>query len=64
MGRLNSHGTTKGSNSRYDEEDKIKSSENENVKYQDEKSLRPRVNKIESRLDKDQKASGNFYYKH
>jgi translation initiation factor RLI1 len=22
------------------------------------------VNKIESRLDKDQKASGNFYYKH
>ena len=30
----------------------------------DEKSLRPRVNKIESRLDKDQKASGNFYYKH
>jgi ATP-binding cassette subfamily E protein 1 len=26
--------------------------------------LRPRVNKIESRLDKDQKASGNFYYKH
>jgi len=30
----------------------------------DEKSLRPRVNKIESRLDKDQKESGNFYYKH
>ena len=30
----------------------------------DEKSLRPRVNKIESRLDKDQKSSGNFYYKH
>jgi ATP-binding cassette subfamily E protein 1 len=30
----------------------------------DEKSLRPRVNKIESRLDKDQKLSGNFYYKH
>ena len=30
----------------------------------DEKSLRPRVNKIESRVDKDQKASGNFYYKH
>jgi len=30
----------------------------------DEKSLRPRVNKIESRLDKDQKQSGNFYYKH
>ncbi|MBT3925316.1 MAG: ribosome biogenesis/translation initiation ATPase RLI, partial [Nitrosopumilus sp.] len=26
----------------------------------DEKSLRPRVNKIESRLDKDQKLSGNF----
>jgi len=30
----------------------------------DEKSLRPRVNKLESRLDKDQKTSGNFYYKH
>ena len=30
----------------------------------DEKSLRPRVNKIESRLDKEQKQSGNFYYKH
>ncbi len=30
----------------------------------DEKSLRPRVNKLESRLDKDQKATGNFYYKH
>ena len=30
----------------------------------DEKSLRPRVNKIERRLDKDQKLSGNFYYKH
>ncbi len=30
----------------------------------DEKSLRPRVNKFESRLDKDQKTSGNFYYKH
>ena len=30
----------------------------------DEKSLRPRVNKMESRLDKDQKTSGNFYYKH
>ncbi|MDC1023727.1 ribosome biogenesis/translation initiation ATPase RLI [Nitrosopumilus sp.] len=30
----------------------------------DEKSMRPRVNKIESRLDKDQKSSGNFYYKH
>lgn len=29
----------------------------------DEKSLRPRVNKPESRLDKDQKSSGNFYYK-
>ena len=28
------------------------------------KVLRPRVNKAESRLDKDQKAeSGNFYYK-
>lgn len=30
----------------------------------DEKSLRPRVNKLESRLDKDQKTNGNFYYKH
>ena len=30
----------------------------------DERSLRPRVNKLESRLDKDQKSSGNFYYKH
>ena len=30
----------------------------------DEKSLRPRVNKLESRLDKSQKTSGNFYYKH
>ena len=29
----------------------------------DERSLRPRVNKVESRLDKDQKKSGNFYYK-
>lgn len=29
----------------------------------DEKSLRPRVNKLESRLDKAQKSSGNFYYK-
>ena len=29
----------------------------------DEKSLRPRVNKSESRLDKEQKSSGNFYYK-
>jgi len=29
----------------------------------DERSLRPRVNKLESRLDKDQKASGNYYYK-
>lgn len=28
----------------------------------DEKSLRPRVNKLESRLDKEQKVSGNFYY--
>jgi len=28
----------------------------------DEKSMRPRVNKIGSRLDKDQKSSGNFYY--
>ena len=30
----------------------------------DERSLRPRVNKLESRLDKDQKIAGNFYYKH
>ena len=30
----------------------------------DEKSLRPRVNKLESRLDKNQKTSGNYYYKH
>ena len=30
----------------------------------DEKSLRPRVNKMESRLDKEQKTSGNFYHKH
>lgn len=30
----------------------------------DEKSLRPRVNKLESRLDKEQKTVGNFYYKH
>ncbi|MDH3361105.1 MAG: ribosome biogenesis/translation initiation ATPase RLI [Nitrosopumilus sp.] len=30
----------------------------------DERSLRPRVNKLKSRLDKDQKTSGNFYYKH
>lgn len=30
----------------------------------DERSLRPRVNKLESRLDKEQKTSGNFYYKH
>ena len=30
----------------------------------DERSLRPRVNKLESRLDKNQKATGNFYYKH
>jgi len=29
----------------------------------DEKSMRPRVNKLESRLDKEQKSSGNFYYK-
>ena len=29
----------------------------------DEKSSRPRVNKIDSRLDKDQKSSGDFYYK-
>ena len=29
----------------------------------DEKSLRPRVNKLESRLDKEQKSSGSFYYK-
>ena len=29
----------------------------------DEKSLRPRANKLESRLDKEQKKSGNFYYK-
>ena len=29
----------------------------------DERTLRPRVNKLESRLDKDQKDSGNFYYK-
>lgn len=29
----------------------------------DEKSLRPRVNKLESRLDKQQKESGNFYYR-
>ena len=29
----------------------------------DEKSLRPRVNKSDSRLDKTQKESGNFYYK-
>lgn len=29
----------------------------------DERSLRPRVNKLESRLDKEQKNSGNFYYK-
>ena len=30
----------------------------------DERSLRPRVNKLESRLDKNQKSSGNYYYKH
>jgi ATP-binding cassette subfamily E protein 1 len=29
----------------------------------DEKSHRPRVNKLESRLDKQQKESGNFYYR-
>lgn len=29
----------------------------------DEKSQRPRVNKLESRLDKEQKTAGNFYYK-
>ena len=29
----------------------------------DERSLRPRVNKSDSRLDKTQKESGNFYYK-
>ena len=29
----------------------------------DEKSSRPRVNKIDSRLDKNQKSSGDFYYK-
>ena len=29
----------------------------------DEKSFRPRVNKLESRLDKQQKESGNFYYR-
>jgi ATP-binding cassette subfamily E protein 1 len=29
----------------------------------DEKSQRPRVNKLESRLDKEQKGSGRFYYK-
>lgn len=29
----------------------------------DEKSLRPRVNKLESRLDKEQKTAGRFYYK-
>ena len=29
----------------------------------DEKSLRPRINKLDSRLDKQQKETGNFYYK-
>ncbi|MDW7641523.1 MAG: ATP-binding cassette domain-containing protein, partial [Nitrosarchaeum sp.] len=29
----------------------------------DERTLRPRVNKLESRLDKEQKTLGNFYYK-
>ena len=28
----------------------------------DERSMRPRVNKADSRLDRDQKASGNYYY--
>ena len=28
----------------------------------DERSMRPRVNKADSRLDKDQKSSGDFYY--
>jgi len=30
----------------------------------DEQTLRPRVNKAGSRLDKQQKGSGQFYYKH
>ncbi|MCH8973425.1 MAG: hypothetical protein IH814_04730, partial [Thaumarchaeota archaeon] len=29
----------------------------------DEKSYRPRVNKLDSRLDKGQKELGNFYYR-
>ena len=29
----------------------------------DEKSMRPRVNKADSRLDKEQKQTGNFYYR-
>ncbi len=29
----------------------------------DEKSLRPRINKSHSRLDKEQKNRGNYYYK-
>jgi len=29
----------------------------------DERTLRPRVNKLQSRLDKIQKVSGNYYYK-
>ena len=29
----------------------------------DEKSLRPRINKLDSRLDKQQKETGNFYYR-
>ena len=29
----------------------------------DETSMRPRVNKFESRLDREQKQSGKFYYR-
>jgi ATP-binding cassette subfamily E protein 1 len=29
----------------------------------DETSMRPRVNKLESRLDREQKQSGKFYYR-
>ena len=29
----------------------------------DETSMRPRVNKLESRLDREQKLSGKFYYR-
>ena len=29
----------------------------------DEKSMRPRVNKLDSRLDKTQKSRGRFYYR-